>query len=380
MRLTADWCPDQIWLVRVGGELDADASRAFDHYLRARLPPRATHVVVDLGQVESLGARAVRTLVEHTRRLAPHGRVLLTVASNPYVRRVVGTEQAAASLNLYQRLPLALAACKAPAETLADQPLPASGATRDELAELRQEVLGLRAALRAQPAVARAVGVVQERYGLPDSGSAYGILRDSAERHDLRVYTLARSLLCTPMPQGDVWFPGRTRRPAPSLSFVQQHPDHKKNRGTVLSSLLEAASHYMRAPMAAVHLVDPPGETLRLEHSTAMPPALADHLAGVDAPGAAHAGAVIPDLMAGRELLDAGIRSSWSTPLLTADDHLLGLVTVYHSERTAKSPRPRAARLDHAATEVAAWLEWHRRTVVPDALEDVHERASGRNR
>jgi anti-anti-sigma factor len=388
LRIAAEWQPGElVAVVRVRGEVDADGSRAVDHHLRTRIPPEARYVVVDLGRVDLLAAPAVRALIEHTDRMAKSGRLLLTVVSSPHVRRVLNVLQVAGKLRLYESLPLAIAACKGSAEPRNQhaEVLVKADSSVDESTLLRAEIFGLRAALRTRPVVARASGVIHERYHLPDAGSAFTVLKDSARRHNLRLYTLARALLNTPPPRGPVWFPGRTRRPAPSLSFVQLRPDERGNRSAVLGCLLDAASHYLRASAATVQLVEHPGDILRLELSSNIVPALADHLAGTEEPAPPRvrtARVIVADVAAeprsaGRDVLvGAGIGATQSTPLCTAENRFLGVVVTYHAAPGLAPTRLQCAKLDHAASEVAAWLEWHDSTVVFDALEQLHHTAT----
>jgi hypothetical protein len=255
---------------------------------------------------------------------------------------------------------------------------------------LRQEVLSLRAALRARPVIARALGVIQERYGLPDFDIASGMLRESARRHDLRDETVARALLAAPVPQAEVWFPGRIRRPAPSLSFCLQDREHRRDRTAVLSLFLDAVVEYMRTPMADVQVVTVAGGRPRLELYRDVPPDLVDHVADLDDPEAAAVQAVTRGVRylhhvpvdSGRVddvvLKKAGVRTVHSVPLLDVDGECAGVVSTYHSELGFRPSMLQCAKLDHAAAEVATWLTWHRRTVVMDALEHLHTNASGR--
>ncbi|MBE1469356.1 ANTAR domain-containing protein [Kibdelosporangium phytohabitans] len=384
LRMMAESRPDGGVVVRISGAIDADNSRALDHYLRTRLPAEARYVVVDLARVELLGARGVRTLIEHTDRLASQRRRLLTVAANPLVRRVLDSMHVAANLRLHD----SLAAAVDVGATHSEPEEAGAGADPDVVSDLLAQIYGLREALRTRTVVARALGVVRERYRLADP-AAFDLLRDSAQRHNIRLYTLARALLNASAPQGPVWFPGRLRRPAPSLSFVELQPHLRGNRSATLNAFLETAAGYVRTTMASVRLVDGPGEVLRTEQSLNLPPAVADHLAGTEKPPrpAEKAGTVIvADVAAatdldGREvLLGAGVHASQSTPLLTVDDQFFGVVTTYHADCGFVPSKLQCARLGHAATEIATWLDWHARTVVLDALEHVHScaRSAGR--
>lgn len=376
-RITTEWRSDVMAVVlHVRGDIDADGSRTVDHHLRTRIPVDARYVVADLDMVGSIGGPGVRTLIEHAARLSRAGRRLLVVASNAHVRRAVDVPFR------YDSLPLAMAACKGPGE-VEDHPVespPENSA--DVMTELRQEISGLRAAVRTRPLVAHAVGIIQERYHLPDGESAFDVLNGSAQRHNLGLYTLAKAVLGTPAPQGTTWFPGRTRRPAPSLSFAQLRRDQIRNRSAVLKALVDAASYYMESTAAALHLVDEPAGVLRLELSSKTSPALTDYLLGAEEPASSvTARAVIADVAAETDLacrdvlLNAGIRAVQSTPLCTDENRLMGVVTTYHAQAGLVPTKLQCARLDHAATEVATWLEWHSSTVLRDALEHLHAHA-----
>ncbi|CAM3586985.1 ANTAR domain-containing protein [Kibdelosporangium persicum] len=391
IHVDTEWKPgDVLVILRVRGEIDVDGSRTLDHCLRTRIPGESRYVVVDLDQVVLLGAPGVRVLIEQADRLALTGRRLLTVASSSHVRRVLGLMHATHLVNVHENVPMAIAACLGTPEPVGhvgrartDMPGP------PELGELRQEVFNLRAALRTRPVIARALGVVQERYGLRVPEAAFDLLRDSAQRHNLRLHALARALLDAPAPEGPVWFPGRTRRPAPSLSIFAQSARQRGNRSAVLSSFVDEVVKYVGAVMAAVQLVEPPGGRLSVESSRSLTPDLADHLAGEDDPMAPWRRAVAgktrvvlenvseEQCLPGRDvLLKAGVGTVVSTPLLTTDNSCVGVVTTCHVDTGFTPTRLQAAKLDHAATEIATWLDWHARTVVVDALEAVHHEAT----
>jgi len=289
---------------------------------------------------------------------------------------------------------LAITACLGSPTSAGDSGSPGTTvAGSPELGELRQEVVNLRAALRTKPVIGRALGVVEERYGLRDPQAAFDLLRDSAQRHNLRLYSLARALLAAPAPAGPTWFPGRIRRPAPSLSIFRLNTDQRGNRTAVLGLFADAVAEYLHATMVTVHLVEPSGRRLHLEMSRRLPPTLADNTADEDDPTVPWHRAVTdkalvmvkniaaePDF-AGREvLLGAGVGALVCAPLLTLEKSCVGVVTTYHADAEFTPTRLQAAKLDHAATEIAAWLEWHAGTVVVDALEAVHHGAAGSDR
>jgi hypothetical protein len=257
--------------------------------------------------------------------------------------------------------------------------------------DLRQEIFGLRAALRTRPMIARALGLLQGRYKMSDVDRPFAILRESAQRYNLKLHTLASALLAAPPPRTlDEWFPGRVRRPAPPLSF-QPH-DRQHNRTAVLATFLDHGIEVMGTNTGDLQLVEIPGRTLRLEQHRGLPPDFVDYFAVVDDSSTACALAmqrrsrvVVTDVAAdpvfagtepGRMVLAAGVRSVQSTPLLTPDGRCIGIVST-HDSRPGQAPSAtQAAQLDKGAMEAAMWLDWHQRTVVLDALEYIHQQAT----
>jgi hypothetical protein len=74
-------------------------------------------------------------------------------------------------------------------------------------------------------------------------------------------------------------------------------------------------------------------------------------------------------------LLANGSRALQSSPLPTVSGEPVGVVTTHHARPGRTPTRAEHARLDAITTETGAWLTWHRRTVILDALEHVHASA-----
>jgi anti-anti-sigma factor len=376
--------PGGVTILRLLDAIDAVNSPSLDLYLRTRLPATSKHVIVDLDELTVLSAGGVKVLIEQTSRAAAAGRDFLVVAATSHIRRILRLTSATSVLKCYDSVPSAIAACLA---------LP--DGTSDELTRLRQEVLQLRAALRTRPLIARALGIVQGRYGLVDGDTAFALLRDSAQRHNLKLSVLAGALLAVSPPRDlnddNKWFPGRVRRPAPALTFRPQPPDRRQNRTAVLDAFLRTALAWMDAGAGDIQLATIPSGALGLETSEGLPPELADLFADDGAVASClvaldrRTRVVVADVAtdplfadstARQKLLDAGIRAIQSTPLITPSGWCAGIVSTYHYHAEQMSTVAQYADLDHAATEVAVWLDWHQRTVVMDALEHLHGRAT----
>lgn len=367
--ITAEPHPNGVLLLRVYDAIDAMNSDYFAAHLSTKIPADVSHVVVDLSELATLGAAGVRVLVQQTKL-----RSLLTVASTPHVRKILDLTSTPGELDLYDSVAAAIAACRV-----------APG-----LAELRQEIYGLRAALRTRPMIARALGLLQGRYGMSDVDKAFTLLRESAQRHNLKLHTLASALLAAPPPRSpEEWFPGRVRRPAPPLSF--QPYDKQHNRTAVLATFLEKAIELMDTTIGDLQLIDGPNGVLRMEQHRGLPPEFVDFFATVSDSNTScgvalqrKARVIVPDVAtdpifagttSGKMVLDVGIRSVQSTPLLTSDGRCVGMIST-HDFRRGKTPTTRqTTQLDRGAKELASWLDWHQRTIVLDALEYIHQNA-----
>ncbi len=336
--------------VRVAGTVDARSSEYLRLKLRELVQPDAGDVLMDLHGVLELSTPGVQVLIELAETLACAGRRL---------RLVPGDGGA---------LPL--------------------GPVHDEVRRLRKEVRDLRGQLRTRPLVARALGILQARYGLPDEAAAHELLRDASQRHNLKMRSVASAVLAAPPPaQGDQWFPGRFRRPAPEVAFLTRT---EQGLSAFLNALLDAALTAASAPMGSVQLVDQDQGGLRLERQRGFTEDAIDYFTGVSgdetACGRALRGerVVVADVTtdpihtgheSGEVLLAMGVRAVQSTPLLTPTGQVVGVVSTYHPEPGRVPTDAEAAALDRISAEAGAWLHWHQRTVVLDALEYLHQSA-----
>lgn len=347
--------------VRVSGVVDADSSR----YLRMRLvelvKPVDGDVIMDLHGVQELSSPGVEVLIDMAERLAGEGRRLRLAPG--------GGDSAGGGLPM--------------------------GAVHDELRRLRKEVRDLRGQLRTRPLVARALGILQARYGLPDEAAAHELLRDASQRHNLKMRSVASAVLAAPPPGpvaggavGEQWFPGRVRRPAPDVAFLTRT---EQGLSAFINALLDTALACVDTTMGCVQLVDQDQGGLRLERQRGLTEDFVDYFNHVDGEDtvcglALQRGTrvVVPDVTtdpicagteAGEVLRAAGACAFQCTPIVTPAAQAVGMVSTHHHENGRVPTPAEAAELDRIAAEAGAWLHWHQRTVVLDALEYLHRSA-----
>ncbi|MGW6486785.1 GAF domain-containing protein [Streptomyces sp. NPDC055056] len=147
---------------------------------------------------------------------------------------------------------------------------------------------------------------------------------------------------------------------------------------------------FSAADAVALHLTDPAQEeALILEQDHGLDAALRDHAAHVTGPPlpcawARERGRPVtvqniaddPGLSAhpaGRALLDVGLHSVHSLPLLNPDGLCNGTITLHWGRPGVGLSGTQARELDVLARDIAAWRSWYRRTVLLDALEYVHQ-------
>jgi hypothetical protein len=261
-------------------------------------------------------------------------------------------------------------------------------------AALVKRIQQLRADLRTRPDIARAVGLLQGRYRLADSETAFDLLRKSSQRFNLKLRALAAAFLTAPQPSdasGEAWFPGRVRPPAPVMTFSGDARQNHHNRATFLDVVLEAALECTATGQGDVQLVDPLHGGLQLETHRGFRSEFVDFFSYVEGEESACSVAilrgervVVADVStdpifagraSGRVLLQAGVRSLQSTPLVTPDGRAVGTMSTHHRERGQVPTPDQEEQLDLIAREAASWLDWHQNTVVLDALEHLHRSA-----
>ncbi|GAB3878797.1 hypothetical protein GCM10029964_030020 [Kibdelosporangium lantanae] len=362
-------------VVRLAGEVDLEVSRSLDDKLRRG----GSRPVADLTGVTLLSGVAIGVLVAHAQRLAAEGGRLTVVTGSDRNERLLRVTEADRVLDVRRTMPTSTSPVR-------DEESPVDG--RD------QEIFDLRRKLRTQSTIARALGVLQERYGLTDPGAAFDLLRSGSQRYNLRLSRVATAFLAAHAPRrpdAEYWFPGRLRQLAPQLGFAPEGVARSGNRATVLDALLDAMAECVDAEMADLQTAEPPHGDLWLERHRGVPTGL---LADLDADGYRSVAprlalrrrelVIVPDVatdpvLAGSPvqavLLFYGSRAMHSSPLPAPEGSPVGVVSAHHTRPGRVPTDAEQGRLDVIAAEAGAWLDWHRRTVMLDALEHIHRTA-----
>ncbi|MEV5598662.1 ANTAR domain-containing protein [Streptomyces sp. NPDC052496] len=260
--------------------------------------------------------------------------------------------------------------------------------TRAELDRLRREVRDLRGKLLAHPLISQAQGLLQERYRLPDAQTAFELMKRCSQQHNLKLRNLASAVVSVPRPDDErgLWFPGRTASTPPPLRFLPGHRPDTVNRSTVLRQVLHQALACTDAPMGDLQTVEPP-VGLRMEHHSGLSEEFLDFFAVVEEGTSCSLAArrrvrVAADVAtdpaisdpAREMILSVGSRTAHSMPMLSSAGRTVGVFSLHLPRARQSLTRPQAQALDGMAAQAGRWLEWHRHTVLQDALEDLHRR------
>jgi anti-anti-sigma factor len=355
---------DLMVMLRVRGVIDVDNSRALDHYLRSGLPPESRYILLNLGEVTRLEQAGVRVLLEHARRLASTGRILLVIALTSDIRRILRSPGATGVLGVHHTVSSAIGSCR-----IVPRAPTALGRDTAERPGHCPEALDPRR-------MTRVLNTIEERYGIADAGTAFELLRDSAQHHSLKLSTLVSAFLTAEPPRqrgGADWAtPGWRRIPAPALTFCLR--DHGNDRAVVLSSFMDVVLGFMRTSTADLQLVDVVDGTLRLETRRGSAVASVSSAMALERKERVIA-PIVADASLDQEFVDARFRVVQSTPLVEPGGRCVGVVSTYHTGPGHTPTKLQCAKLDYAATEIATWLEWHQQIVVVDALEHLHQLA-----
>ena len=378
-------------LLRMSGSLDARGAHAWSASLRGHLAEADSaglRPVLDMAHVQLGGAAVLRTLSETTRERT--GRPdLIIVRARPGVREAVHLARLD-GVRLYATLDDALRELARAASRVEELP-----AWRTQLADplrpsyedLHKEVRALRARVRTAPVIGMAQGTLMARYGLPDAGTAFQVLRDTSQRFNVPLRILVSAVVVARPPDGEVWFPGRRPLPVPPLRILARGGRDPRYRRQMIDAVLHEALAIGRAPAGHVCLVDPAVHTLTPETHHGCSEIYLDQFGRGTEEGTADAVArargrrvSVPDVAGDvllsdesrRVLLATGTRALQSIPVLSSAGCCTGVITLLWPDAGHRPTAARAENLGVLAADTAAWLSWYHRSVLLDALEDLH--------
>lgn len=384
-------------LLRLSGTLDPLGAGEWSDALRTHLEQAdraGLRPVLDMGHVQLGGAAVLRTLSE-TARTRTGRPDLIIVRARPGVREAVHLARLD-GVRLYATLDEALRELDRAASQVEDLPVwhsQIADPLRPSYEDLHKEVRALRARVRTAPVIGMAQGTLMARYGLPDSASAFRVLREASQRFNVPLRVLVSAVVVARAPEGGVWFPGRRPLPVPPLRTLVRGGRDPRCRRQMIDAVLHEALALGRAPAGYVQLVDPAVNALMLETHHGCDERFLDHLARGRTEGSADAAArvrgrpvTVPDVAGEpllsdevrRALLVTGARALHTVPVVSPAGSCTGVVTLLW---TVPGHRPTAARaeaLGLLSADTAAWLSWYHRSVLLDALEHLHRTLAGR--
>ncbi|WP_158264181.1 ANTAR domain-containing protein [Amycolatopsis sp. CA-126428] len=365
-------------VVVVTGELDLSAGPGFGDRVQ-ELAADLADPVVDLSRVTLLTASGVRQLHAVADALAAGGRCLRVVSGTGIVLRVLRAAQATDVIDTYVTLG---AAEKALRRLAPDGPA--------ELDRLRDEVADLRSKLATRPVIARALGILQERYRLADMDEAFRLLRYASRNHNVKLVVLAKALVELPRPRDRTWLIGPLQRQAPSLSFAVDRSG--KTPATVLELLLQVTLDRTGAAAGYAQLPHETGAGLRLAAVRGLGAEFTKAFAHLDGEqstctAARVSGAAVISAHIARDplycrpdtrhvLLGVGFAAACSIPLQGHTAGCAGVLTTLHEAPGPVLDGPEWERVHDFCRETGAWLHWYRHREVLAALQDLHARVT----
>ncbi|MFI0809048.1 ANTAR domain-containing protein [Streptomyces echinatus] len=378
-------------LLRMSGSLDANGVRAWSEELRGHLEQAdraGLRPVLDMAHVQLGGAAVLRTLSETTRSRS--GRPdLIIVRARPGVREAVHLARLT-GVQLYATLDEALRELARAASRVEELPAWRSQMAdplRPSYEDLHKEVRALRARVRTAPVIGMAQGALMVRYGLPDSGSAFRVLREVSQRFNVPLRVLVSAVVVARPPSGEVWFPGRRCLPVPQLRILARGGRDPRYRRQMTDAVLHEALAIGRAPAGYVQFVDAAVNALMLETHYGCADVLLDQLVRGRDEGTADAAArtrgrqvgvadVAADALLSddcrRVLLATGARAVHSVPVLSSAGSCTGVISVHWPDAGHRPTAAQSEAFALLASDTAAWLSWYHRTVLLDALEHLH--------
>ncbi|MFJ9350874.1 ANTAR domain-containing protein [Streptomyces sp. NPDC101237] len=260
---------------------------------------------------------------------------------------------------------------------------PTAGATGQQGTDERNRRL-------ARDGVARAERLLCRYYRLSSPEESFELLRDTSQRFNLKLHTLAAAAVRLPVPEATAprWVARRPRGGPPPVPALHLDGAPATDRGAVLDATLRVTLRITDTGMGNVQLVE--NRLLRMVRHTGLNQRFTDYFAFVDSGTTSCAQAAeevrqvtvkdvgscdVFDERSRHTILQAGSRACHSVPLVSPRGAVIGMVSAHHERPLQDMTPDRLAALERVGGEAGRWLVWHHNTVVVDALNHLHVRA-----
>ncbi|WP_432030484.1 GAF and ANTAR domain-containing protein [Streptomyces sp. 1222.5] len=245
----------------------------------------------------------------------------------------------------------------------------------------------------AHAGVARAERLLVKHFRLSSKREAFDLLRNSSQKFNIKLHTLADVAVQLPAPKPDApkWVPSTEGSAAPSVPALRAVGAKLDNPGAVLTAALRRTLSVTGARMGNVQLVE--NGMLRMEKHVGVNRRFSDYFAFVGASTTSCAQAAldrrqvtVKDVAASdsfddgsrQVILQTGSRACHSVPLFRPDGTVIGMISSHHEQPLHDLAPAQLTVLQELGSQVGRWLLWYRNTAVVTALNHLHARATGR--
>jgi hypothetical protein len=245
----------------------------------------------------------------------------------------------------------------------------------------------------ARAGVARAEELLMRYYRLSSREESFELLRHTSQRFNLKLHTLAAAVVRVPVPEARAprWLAGRPHAGSPPLPVLHRNGTRPEGHGAVLDAALERTLDITGTGMGNVQLVE--NRLLRMVRHTGLNRRFTDYFTFVDDGSTSCAQAAeevrqvtVKDVSSydtfdeptRQAILQAGSRACHSVPLVTPKGNVVGMISSHHEHPLHELAPAQLSALEQLGGQVGRWLLWHHSTVVVDALNHLHVRATRR--
>ncbi|MEU0969365.1 GAF domain-containing protein [Streptomyces sp. NPDC005917] len=246
----------------------------------------------------------------------------------------------------------------------------------------------------AHAGVARAEELLLTCYHLSSRQESFELLRDTSQRFNVKLHTLAAAAVRLPVPEATAprWVARRPRMGPPPVPALHGNGKRPEDHGSVLDAALQRTLRITATRMGNVQLVE--NRLLRMVRHIGLNRRFTDYFAFVDAGTTSCAQAAeevrqvtVKDVCASdtfdehsrRTILQAGSRACHSVPLVSPKGAVVGMISAHHEHPLHELAPAQLSALEQLGGQVGRWLLWHHNTVMVDALNHLHVRATRRH-